>query len=48
MKKLINAPQDVVADALRGMAAAHPDLVVVDHENRVISRAGGATSGKVG
>jgi dihydroxyacetone kinase-like protein len=47
MKKLINAPQDVVADALLGMAAAHPDLVV-DHENRVISRAGGPTSGKVG
>jgi dihydroxyacetone kinase-like protein len=47
MKKLINAPQDVVAEALLGMAAAHPDLAV-DHENRVISRAGGPTPGKVG
>ena len=26
MKKLINAPDDVVADALRGIAAAHPEL----------------------
>ena len=47
MKKLINAPENVVAEALRGMAAAHPDLAV-DHENRVISRAGGPTQGKVG
>ncbi|HEX6233864.1 MAG TPA: dihydroxyacetone kinase subunit DhaK [Jiangellaceae bacterium] len=47
MKKLINAPADVVAEALVGMAAAHPELAV-DHENRVISRAGGPTPGKVG
>ncbi len=24
MRKLINAPADVVSDALRGLAAAHP------------------------
>jgi phosphoenolpyruvate---glycerone phosphotransferase subunit DhaK len=47
MKKLINAPDEVVAEALRGVAAAHPNLHV-DVENRVISRAGGPTSGKVG
>jgi dihydroxyacetone kinase-like protein len=29
VKKLINRPEDVVSDALRGMAAAHPDLVRV-------------------
>ena len=29
MKKLINATDDVVAEALRGMAAAHPDLLDV-------------------
>ncbi len=47
MKKLINAPQDVVADALAGMAAAHQGLAV-DAENKVITRAGGAQAGKVG
>lgn len=38
MKKLINAPEAVLADALRGIEAAHPELRV-DHENRVILRA---------
>jgi dihydroxyacetone kinase-like protein len=47
MKKLINAPDDVVVDALRGIAAAHPSLTV-DVENKVITRAGGPTAGKVG
>jgi phosphoenolpyruvate---glycerone phosphotransferase subunit DhaK len=47
MKKLINAPEDVVTDALRGISAAHPSLLV-DVENKVITRAGGATKGKVG
>jgi dihydroxyacetone kinase-like protein len=47
MKKLINAPEDVVTDALKGIAAAHPSLVV-DVEGKVISRAGGPTAGKVG
>ena len=47
MKKLINAPDSVVADALAGVAAAHPSLAV-DIENKVITRAGGPTPGKVG
>ncbi len=47
MKKLINAPEDVVTDALKGIAAAHSSLVV-DVEGKVITRAGGPTSGKVG
>jgi phosphoenolpyruvate---glycerone phosphotransferase subunit DhaK len=38
MKKLINSPDTVLADALRGIEAAHPDQRV-DHENRVIYRA---------
>lgn len=38
MKKLINAPEDVVADSLVGLAAAHPELRV-DHEHRVVYRA---------
>ncbi len=47
MKKLINDPADVVADALRGMALAHPELRV-DHENRVVFRGDGPRQGKVG
>ncbi|TDE11839.1 dihydroxyacetone kinase subunit DhaK [Jiangella asiatica] len=47
MKKLINSPDTVVTDALRGLAAAHPSLEV-DVENRVISLAGGPRQGKVG
>jgi dihydroxyacetone kinase-like protein len=46
MKKLINDPNDVVVDALRGMAAAHPDLRV-DVENQVVYRADSPVSGKV-
>jgi dihydroxyacetone kinase-like protein len=47
MKKLINDPADVVADALRGMALAHPELRV-DHENRIVFRGDAAVPGKVG
>ncbi len=47
MKKLINAPEDVVTEALEGVAAAHPSLSV-DIENKVITRAGGPRAGKVG
>src|SRR5262252_4411640 len=47
MKKLINSPDTVVADALAGVAAAHPSLTV-DIENKVITRTGGPQAGKVG
>ena len=47
MKKFVNDPADVVRDALRGMAAAHPELRV-DHENRVLFRADAPVPGKVG
>jgi dihydroxyacetone kinase-like protein len=47
VKKLINAPDGVLADALAGMAAAHPSLAV-NAEQRYITRAGGPTPGKVG
>ncbi|MDQ1723001.1 MAG: phosphoenolpyruvate---glycerone phosphotransferase subunit DhaK [Frankiaceae bacterium] len=47
MKKVINAVEDVVTDALAGIAAAHPGLSV-DIPNKVITRAGGPTAGKVG
>jgi dihydroxyacetone kinase-like protein len=48
MKKLINEPGDVVSEALRGMAAAHPDRLRVDHENRIVYRKDAPRSGKVG
>jgi dihydroxyacetone kinase-like protein len=47
VKKLVNDPADVVADALRGMAAAHPGLRV-DHVNRVVYRGDAPVAGKVG
>ena len=47
MKKLINDPAAVVAEALRGMAAAHPELRV-DHENRIVFRGDAPVRGKVG
>ena len=47
MKKLINDPADVVAEALRGMAIAHPELRV-DHTHRIVYRGDAPVSGKVG
>jgi dihydroxyacetone kinase-like protein len=47
VKKLINDPSTVVADALRGIAAAHPELRV-DHDNKVIYRGDAPVRGKVG
>lgn len=47
MKKLINDPADVVAESLKGMAAAHPELRV-DHENKVVFRGDAPVRGKVG
>ncbi|HTF52747.1 MAG TPA: dihydroxyacetone kinase subunit DhaK [Pseudonocardia sp.] len=47
MKKLINNPADVVTDALRGMASAHPELRV-DLENKIVYRADAPVQGKVG
>ncbi|MEW9520321.1 dihydroxyacetone kinase subunit DhaK [Streptomyces tubercidicus] len=46
MKMLINVAETVVTDALRGMAAAHPELVV-DAENRVIVRRDAPVADKV-
>jgi phosphoenolpyruvate---glycerone phosphotransferase subunit DhaK len=47
MKKLINDPQDVVAEALLGIEAARPE-VRVDHANRIIYRRDAPKAGKVG
>uniref|UniRef100_A0AAU2K1I9 phosphoenolpyruvate--glycerone phosphotransferase n=1 Tax=Streptomyces sp. NBC_00049 TaxID=2903617 RepID=A0AAU2K1I9_9ACTN len=47
MKMLINSAETVVADALRGMAAAHPELDV-DVDRRVVVRRGARDGGRVG
>jgi phosphoenolpyruvate---glycerone phosphotransferase subunit DhaK len=47
MKKLINDPANVVSEALRGMAAAHPELRV-DHQNKIVYRGDAPVRGKVG
>jgi dihydroxyacetone kinase-like protein len=47
MRKLINAAADVVPDALRGMAAAHPSLRV-EVDERIVVRADAPREGKVG
>ncbi|MFJ3174313.1 dihydroxyacetone kinase subunit DhaK [Streptomyces roseus] len=47
MKMLINSPQTVVADALRGLAAAHPELEV-DADARVVVRRDARQGGRVG
>ncbi|UXW86806.1 dihydroxyacetone kinase subunit DhaK [Microbacterium azadirachtae] len=46
MKKLINAPENVLAESLRGLALSHPELEV-DPANRVILRATRKDEGKV-
>ncbi|MBV9280702.1 MAG: dihydroxyacetone kinase subunit DhaK [Chloroflexi bacterium] len=48
MKKLINRPDDVVKEALEGMATAHPDLIRVDVDNQIVVRADAPIQGKVG
>jgi phosphoenolpyruvate---glycerone phosphotransferase subunit DhaK len=47
MKKLINDAADLVPEALRGMALAHPELRV-DLQNRIVFRGDAPVRGKVG
>jgi dihydroxyacetone kinase-like protein len=47
MKKLINDPADVVAEAVAGFGLAHADLVVVSHDPTFVRRAGGPVPGRV-
>jgi len=47
MKKLINDPANVVAEALQGLAAAYPELRV-DAQNKIIFRGDAPVAGKVG
>src|SRR5919109_2498332 len=48
MKKLINAPENVLRDALEGTAAAHGDRVRVNYDPPFIVRADAPVQGKVG
>src|SRR5215218_9138483 len=48
MKKLINAPDAVVREALEGMEAAHGDLIRVNYDPAYIVRADAPVQGKVG
>jgi phosphoenolpyruvate---glycerone phosphotransferase subunit DhaK len=47
MKKLINAVEDVVTESLRGLAAAHGDLVKVNFGPNYVVRADAPVRGKV-
>ena len=47
MKKLINAVDNVVTDALRGMAAAHPHELDVDLDQHIVYRRRPKEQGKV-
>ena len=47
MKKVINAPENVVADMLRGMELAHGGLLRVMHDFGVVLRADAPVGGKV-
>lgn len=47
MKKIINDPSTVVAEALRGVELAHGDVLTVVHDPAVIVRADAPVKGKV-
>ncbi len=47
MKKLINQADNVVVDALKGMEAAHPDLLKVSYDPKYIVRADAPVKDKV-
>src|ERR687884_348570 len=47
MKKLINVPERVVEEMLRGMGLAHPELVRIIEEYNVVVRADAPVQGKV-
>ncbi len=48
VKKFMNDPENVVPEALAGIAAAHADLVKVDFENSLVIRKDAPVQGKVG
>lgn len=48
MKKFLNDPEDVVEEALRGLALAHPESLRVDLARRLVLRADPPAPGRVG
>ena len=48
MKKLLNKVEDLVPESLAGLGAAHPDIVKIDLEHKLVLRAAGPKKGKVG
>src|SRR3954447_478222 len=46
MRKLLNDPEEVVKDSLVGLAAAHGDILRVDHAAQIVVRAGAPPAGK--
>jgi dihydroxyacetone kinase-like protein len=47
MKKLLNDPSEVVSESLKGLAAAHGDLLRYDAGAQIVVRAGAPVAGKV-
>lgn len=47
MKKIINDPKTVVAESLRGLAAAHADVLRVEDDPALVVRADAPVAGKV-
>src|SRR4051812_29705615 len=47
MKKFLNDPADVVRESLRGLAAAHGDLLHYDEQGGFVARNGAPAQGKV-
>ncbi len=47
VKKFLNDPDELVPESLRGLEAAHSDLLTVDHENQIVVRKGAPVGGKV-
>src|SRR5712692_6121456 len=48
MRKFVNDPSQVVKDSLRGLAAAHGDLLTYDAANQIVVRKDAPRKGKVG
>jgi phosphoenolpyruvate---glycerone phosphotransferase subunit DhaK len=47
MRKFLNEPSQVVKESLRGLAAAHGDLLTYDAANQIVVRKGAPKKGKV-
>jgi phosphoenolpyruvate---glycerone phosphotransferase subunit DhaK len=47
MRKFVNDPSQVVKESLRGLAAAHGDLLTYDVANQIVVRKGAPKKGKV-